>query len=113
MNKTFNAKDGMKKHLTDMKELSLRLRLAGRDVDDAELASAILISVKDKRYEHTIAAMTAGRTLPPRFDEISASLLLREQEISRGGLDKRESGFSASQRPKETSICYNCNIVGH
>ena len=54
VNKMFIAKDGMKKHLTDMKELALRLRLSGRDVDDAELASAILISVKDKRYKNNV-----------------------------------------------------------
>src|SRR5689334_18486979 len=61
------------------------LRLAGRDIDNAELASANLISIKDKRYGHTIAALTAGRITPSTFDEISAALLLREQELIRGG----------------------------
>jgi hypothetical protein len=49
-NKTFNATDGMKKHLTEMKELSLRLHLAGSNIEDGDLASTVLVSIKDKRY---------------------------------------------------------------
>ena len=112
-NKTFNVTDGMKKHLSDMKELALRLRLAGSNIEDGDLASTILISVKDKRYETTISSLTSGRAQAPTFDEISAALLLRELEIARGNTTKRECGFATYQQRRDTRKCFNCNQIGH
>jgi len=124
-NRIFDGKGNMDDYLSDMKELSLRLKACGETVDEHDLCTTILIGIKPNNYATTIGMLTIGRTEKLNFNDTRSALLLTESTLKRNGR-RHENGFRVDassnkisqeskgrQQRKKTRKCFNCNVIGH